>query len=121
MNTYCLNPYSVRSVNDVGWRHELQRKSEYLTRNPIDEYLLHMLAAINCKENVLPVILPILISMKTYMPIIGEIAQGDPNGILVHRLNQSATITCKECCPSVVGKVALPGGVLKRVFACVDG
>ena len=79
----------------------------------------------NCKENVLPVIgicwLPTLISMKTYMRIIGEIAQGDPNGILVHRLNHLATITCKGRHPSVVGKVALPGGDLKRVFACVDG
>ena len=55
------------------------------------------------------------------MRIIGEIAQGDPNGILVHRLNHLATITCKGCHPSVVGKVALPGHDLKRVFACVDG
>ena len=47
MNTYCLNPYSVRSVNDVGWRHELQRK--FTARNR------HMLAAnINCNENLLP-------------------------------------------------------------------
>ena len=38
MNTYCLNPYSVRSVNDVGWRHELQRKC--IARNR------HMLATI---------------------------------------------------------------------------
>ena len=44
MNTYCLNPYSVRSVNDVGWRHELQRKCT--TRNR------HMLAAnINFNED----------------------------------------------------------------------
>ena len=44
MNTYCLYPYSVRSVNDVGWLHELRKKCTARNR--------HMLPAnIDCNED----------------------------------------------------------------------